>query len=113
LHAHQLQAQAAHSVQDAVEVRLVTDHADQASLSLPRFEGHAFERGPETLGQPPSHADPVSRRFHVASARVTFTVRLAGGTRHPPGLLSPRGDSGVTLVFWRPGAAAPQIPARK
>jgi hypothetical protein len=70
LHAHQLQAQAAYPVQDAIELGLVADHADQGSLPVPRFEGHALERGPEPVGQPPAHADPVSRRFHVASTVV-------------------------------------------
>ena len=49
---------------------LVMDYADQGCLPLSRLEGHALERGPKALGQPPSHADLVSRWFHVASAMV-------------------------------------------
>jgi hypothetical protein len=64
-YAHELQAEVADLVEDAVEMRLVADLAHEERLPLAGFQAHALKCGPEALRQAAPDADPVSGRLHL------------------------------------------------
>jgi hypothetical protein len=67
LYAHQLQAKVANSVEDAIQVSLIADLADQDGLFVARFQVKPLESGPEVLGQAPPDRDLVPGGLHVCS----------------------------------------------
>lgn len=67
LHADELQAELAHSVEESVKVRLVFDFAYEGGCGLARLEGHAVERRLQALRQPAAYRNPVHGRLHVSS----------------------------------------------
>jgi multicomponent Na+:H+ antiporter subunit D len=69
-HAHQLQAKVANPVEDAVQMGLIADLADEDGLFVARFHGKTLERGPEVLGQAAPDRDPVPGRLHVSSVAL-------------------------------------------
>lgn len=78
-HAHELQPQPAHQVEDAVQMRLIADLADEAGLSGTEFQLQPLEGGPEPLCQASPDRNPVSARLHVASFGDPSTVPSAPG----------------------------------
>jgi multicomponent Na+:H+ antiporter subunit D len=67
VHAHQLQAKVANPVEDAVQIGLIVDLADEDGLLAVRFQGKTLESGPEVLGQAAPDRDPVPGRLYVPS----------------------------------------------
>src|SRR6266566_7853489 len=59
LDAYELEAEVADAVEEAEQLSLVRDLADEGGLAASALESHAFERRREPLGQAPSHGDAV------------------------------------------------------
>jgi hypothetical protein len=65
LHAHQVQAKVANPVEDAVQLGLIADLADEDGLLVARFHGKTLESGSEVFGQAAPDRDPIPGRLHV------------------------------------------------
>src|SRR5580693_9984885 len=85
-YAHQLQAKIAYQVEDAVQVSLIADLADEDGQLPARFQGQPLEGRPEALSQAAPDGDPVPGRLHVPSRAAWTAPTLApkrGGRASP------------------------------
>jgi len=77
--AYQLQAKVANSIEDAVQVGLIADLADEDAAFIARFEGEPLKGGREVLAQTAADRDPVPGRLHVPSDSLRVDVYLEPG----------------------------------
>ena len=64
LHSDQLQPEVTYPIEQAEEMRLVPDLADQHGEVWSWLQDHAVEGGGEPVGQPAAQGDPVVGRVH-------------------------------------------------
>jgi len=115
-HAHQLQAEVANPVEDAVQVRLIADLTDEDGLFAAWFQGQPLESGPEALGQAAPDGDPVPGRLHMCSPVVPWVTSPPRNTVHPGRVAGhhPRHDltqvNGLTAAICFLTAEVPRVP---